>query len=54
MWVKEKSSNCDRFSMDPTLILLEHSEKTKTNEFDFILLDLSFFCIQNVFFVNAD
>ena len=39
MRLKEKSFNCARFSINPTLILFGHDGKTTTDEgFDFILL----------------
>ena len=44
MWIKEKRFNCDQFSLNPTLILLGHGGKTKTDEgFDFILLHAKVF-----------
>ncbi len=42
--LKEKSFNCARFSINPTLILFGHDGKTTTDEgFDFILLHAKFF-----------
>ena len=44
MCLKEKSFNCARFSINPTLILFGHDGKTTTDEgFDFILLHAKFF-----------
>ena len=44
MYLKEKSFNCARFSINPTLILFGHDGKTTTDEgFDFILLHAKFF-----------
>ena len=44
MCLKEKSFNCARFSINPTLILFRHDGKTTTDEgFDFILLHAKFF-----------
>ena len=46
MWIKEKRFNCDRFSFNPTIIILGHDgeKQTKTDEgFDFILLHANFF-----------
>ena len=44
MCLKEKSFNCARFSINPTLILLRHDGKATTDEgFDFILLHAKFF-----------
>ena len=42
MCLKEKSFNCARFSINPTLILFGHDGKTTTDE-DFILLHAKFF-----------
>ena len=51
MWLTEKSFNCARFSINPTLDLFGHGGKTTTDEgFDFILLHAKFFvykCRQN-------
>ena len=42
--MKEKSFNCARFSINPTLILFSHDGKTTTVEgFGFILLHAKFF-----------
>ena len=41
--LKEKSFNCARFSINPTLILLGHDGKTTDEGFDFILLHAKFF-----------
>ena len=44
MCLKEKSFNCARFSINPTLILFRHDGKTTTDEgFDLILLHAKFF-----------
>ena len=43
MCLKEKSFNCARFSINPTLILLGHDGKTTDEGFDFILLHAKFF-----------
>ena len=43
MCLKEKSFNCARFSINPTLILLRHDGKTTDEGFDFILLHAKFF-----------
>ena len=42
--LKEKSLNCARFSVNPTLMLFRHNGKTTTDQgFDFILLHAKFF-----------
>ena len=49
MCLKEKSFNCTRFSINPTLFFSEHDGKTITNEnFDFI------YWKQNSLCINAD